>query len=105
MTQTMNRDPFNTLSTLETPLGNARYYRLSALETQGLGDISRLPFSIKVMLEQALRQCDEFTITSDDARRLARWLDGRGWPADLTARALARAADRGRLPSTREVRR
>ncbi len=66
-------DIFNAQSTLETPLGRVHYYRLGALEEQGLGQVSRLPFSIKVMLEQALRQCDEFTITSDDVRRLAGW--------------------------------
>ncbi len=69
----MTQNHFNALSTLETPLGPVRYYRLGALEEQGLGRVSRLPFSIKVMLEQALRQCDEFTITSDDVRRLAAW--------------------------------
>lgn len=48
-------------------------YRLSKLEEMGLGTISRLPYSIKVLLESVLRQCDGFAITEDDVRNLAGW--------------------------------
>ena len=49
------------------------YYRLAALEEAGIGHISRLPFSIKVLLEALLRQVDGFAVTEEDVRRLANW--------------------------------
>ncbi len=48
-------------------------YRLDALEKRGLGNISRLPFSIKVLLEALLRQVDGFAVTDADVARLAAW--------------------------------
>ncbi len=65
-------DTFNTLSELKGPFGKLRFHSLEALERQGYR-IARLPFSIKVLLEQALRQCDGFEITPEDVDRLARW--------------------------------
>ncbi|RMG66064.1 MAG: aconitate hydratase AcnA [Chloroflexi bacterium] len=68
-----SKNPFGALAELDTDDGKVHYYSLAALERQGIGAISRLPFSIKIMLEQALRQCDGFTITEDDVVRLAQW--------------------------------
>jgi aconitate hydratase len=48
-------------------------YRLDALEKRGVGNISRLPFSIKVLLEALLRQVDGFAVTQADVARLADW--------------------------------
>jgi aconitate hydratase len=45
------------------------YYDINTLGTQ----VANLPFSMKVMLEQALRQCDGFLTTADDVKRLANW--------------------------------
>ncbi|MCS7220479.1 MAG: aconitate hydratase AcnA [Anaerolineae bacterium] len=67
------QDPFGTRATLETGHGPLAFYRLSRLEELGIAQLSRLPFSIKVLLEAALRQCDEFTITQEDVMALARW--------------------------------
>ena len=54
-----NRDDwFNIRSTLEVDGRTYVYWRLQGLEEQGLGNISRLPFSIKVLLEAAVRQFD-----------------------------------------------
>ena len=58
--------------TFETGSGPAYLYRLSRLESQGFG-INRLPFSIRVMLEAALRGCDGFVVTNDDVETLARY--------------------------------
>jgi aconitate hydratase len=69
----MIHDPFGARAVLDTGSGTATYYRLEALERQGLGAVSRLPFSMKVLLEAALRQCDDFTITRDDVANLAAW--------------------------------
>ncbi|MGZ9587151.1 aconitate hydratase AcnA [Paenibacillus marinisediminis] len=54
-----------------------RYYSLESLEKQGYGGISRLPFSIKVLLEAAIRQFDGHAITKEHVAQLANWADGR----------------------------
>ncbi len=70
---TTNVDSCNAAGTLATKGGDVQVYRLSALTGAGLGDISRLPFSIKVLLESVLRNMDGFTITEDDVKKLASW--------------------------------
>jgi aconitate hydratase len=46
---------------------------MSALAKAGVANIDKLPFSVKVLLESALRNLDEFEVTSEDVQRLARW--------------------------------
>jgi aconitate hydratase len=65
-------DPFNARATLDTAAGPVTYYRLDALQGE-TGDVSRLPMSIKVLLEAALRKLDDFAITQDHVRLLANW--------------------------------
>ena len=49
------------------------YYSLPSLEEQGLGHISRLPVSIRIMLESLLRNCDGKRVREEDVLRLAKW--------------------------------
>jgi len=70
---TVNRDPFNARATLTAQGGTFTIYRLESLEKAGVGAIGRLPYSIKIMLEQALRQLDGFQVTGDDVRNIASW--------------------------------
>jgi aconitate hydratase len=58
---------------LDTGNGLAVICRLENLEKAGLGSISRLPFSIKVLLESVLRNCDGTLITEQDVAALAGW--------------------------------
>ncbi|MDP6262927.1 MAG: aconitate hydratase AcnA [Rhodospirillales bacterium] len=51
------------------------YFSLEAAAEAGLGDVSRLPFSLKVLLENLLRYEDGGSVTVDDAKALAGWLD------------------------------
>jgi aconitate hydratase len=51
----------------------AVFYRLEAVERAGLGQISRLPFSLKILLESLLRHCDGRVITEEDITALAQW--------------------------------
>jgi aconitate hydratase len=67
------KDPFGVRASLETKSGRAAIYRLDGLEKSGLGNLSRLPFSIKVLLEAVLRNCDGTLVTEDDVRALAAW--------------------------------
>ncbi|MEO8377485.1 MAG: aconitate hydratase AcnA [Candidatus Sumerlaeota bacterium] len=67
-------DPFG--ARREITFGNghkAHYYRLAALEEKGVGAISRLPFSIKILIESVLRNCDDFAYTQEHVRKLAMW--------------------------------
>ncbi|MBP7960491.1 MAG: aconitate hydratase AcnA [Caldilineaceae bacterium] len=67
------QDYFGAKSTFETGSGPATIYRLDALQKSGVADIDRLPFSIKVLLEAALRQADGFEITKEAVETIANW--------------------------------
>ena len=68
------KHPFNVLRDFDiTSSQKGLFYSLPELEKQGLGPISRLPFSIRVVLESVLRNCDGHKITQEDVKRLANW--------------------------------
>ena len=46
-------------------------FRLSTLQEKGLGDIDKLPYSIRVLLESVLRNCDGQTVTEDDVKAVS----------------------------------
>ncbi|RME09112.1 MAG: aconitate hydratase, partial [Ardenticatenia bacterium] len=73
-------NPFGAKDTFETGSGPAVIYRLSRLEEEGLGTISRLPYSIRVLLESVLRQVDGFRVTEEDVAALAGY-DAKNVPA------------------------
>lgn len=60
-------------ATLNTEYGNFVYFPVSAITQLGLKDPKHLPFSIKILLESALRNCDGFKVTMDDIRTIAQW--------------------------------
>ena len=66
-------NPFGVGGTLRTASGNATIYRLSELSRQGVADLDRLPFSIRVLLENALRHCGRGFVTETHVRQLAQW--------------------------------
>ena len=68
-----NNDLFSTRQTFDTGSGTGYLYSLSALRDQGYPGIDRLPFSIKVLLECALRNCDGFLIEKADVEKLANY--------------------------------
>ena len=69
----MTQDHFNARDLLITKGGQYTFYRLDALEKAGLVRLKKLPFSIRVLLESALRQVDDKGITADDVKRIAAW--------------------------------
>jgi aconitate hydratase len=70
----MPDSPFDSLQTFSSDSGPiGRFYSLPQLEKNGIGPISRLPHSIRVVLESVLRNCDGEKITEDDVRELANW--------------------------------
>ncbi len=66
-------DEFGARSTIPFAGGNAAIYRLDKLSQAGIGHIERLPFSIKVLLENALRNLDGRHFHADDVAHLAGW--------------------------------
>jgi len=67
------RDVFGALASIEAKVGNVAIYRLGKLAELGLADVDKLPFSIRVLLENLLRNCDGYLVTEDHVRTLARW--------------------------------
>jgi aconitate hydratase len=69
----MSKDYFSTKGSFVTSHGNYTLYRLRELERQGLTKIDLLPYSIRIMLESVLRQCNEVEIKPQDVTNLASW--------------------------------
>ncbi len=70
----MPHNLFNTLQKFDLGSGRQGYlYSLPELERQGVGPISRLPVSIRIVLESVLRNCDGKKVKEDDVRALANW--------------------------------
>ena len=68
-----NIDPFGAKDIIEVNGKRITIYRLSKLEELGIGNISRHPYSIKVLLEALLRQVDGRIVTKEDVEALAKW--------------------------------
>jgi len=70
----MPHDPFGSSQTLDAGSGHKlTFYSLPALERAGVGPVSRLPVSIRIVLESVLRHCDGRRVTEKDVRSLANW--------------------------------
>ncbi len=70
----MTQDTFKTLREFSpSPGKTGKYHSLAALEASGLGKISRLPRSIRVVLEALVRQCDGKRISEEHVKALAAW--------------------------------
>ena len=64
----------DTIRTFKTGSGlEGKYNSLPALEEQGFGKISRLPVSIRIVLESLVRNCDGRKVTEEDVKNLANW--------------------------------
>ena len=72
-----NPDFFGSHAAFKAAGVTATLCRLDRLEKAGLGAISRLPFSIRVLLEAVLRNCDGTLVTEDDVRAIAAWSPAR----------------------------
>src|SRR5690348_16191700 len=63
-----------TLQTFKLANGQpGKFYSLPALERAGVGPVSRLPVSIRLVLESVLRNCDGKKVTENNVRTLANW--------------------------------
>ena len=66
-------DQFNARGTFSAGGQDIGIYRLSALNDAGFGDVGKLPYSIRVLLESVLRNCDGKVVTTEDVQALATW--------------------------------
>ncbi len=70
-------DPFSARATLTTGAGETMtYYRLPALEEQGLVTLGRLPYTVRILLENVLRNAGGEFVSRRDVESLARWRPG-----------------------------
>ncbi|WHZ00602.1 aconitate hydratase AcnA [Neobacillus sp. YX16] len=69
----VKNDVFNARTSFEVNGKRYHYYRLSALEEAGIGKVSKLPYSVKVLLESVLRQYDGRVIAKEHVENLAKW--------------------------------
>ena len=70
----MPHNLFDSLKDLPLPSGRkGRYYSLAALEKAKLGKVSRMPYSLRIVLESVLRNCDGKRVTEEHVRELAAW--------------------------------
>ncbi len=67
-------DPFGALATVDLPEGPTSFYRLSRLEEEGIvSSLDRLPFSIRILLENALRHSGGKYVSQDQVKAVAEW--------------------------------
>jgi len=75
------QDTFGSLTKLDSAAGETSYYRLDRLSD--VADVSRLPFSIKILLENLLRRCDGDIVTEETMTAAARWSPTMEHPPEL----------------------
>ncbi|QBO59102.1 aconitate hydratase AcnA [Chryseobacterium salivictor] len=68
----MEKDIFKVKKNLHTKEGNYTYYSLTELQNKGY-DIEKLPFSIRILLENAIRNYDGFSVTEENIKTLLNW--------------------------------
>ncbi|HAC92156.1 MAG TPA: hypothetical protein DCF63_16245, partial [Planctomycetaceae bacterium] len=78
---TLLRDPFQVRDTFQGPDGPIGFYSLKKLQEKGFPKIATLPYSIRILLEAVLRNCDGYVVTQDDVKNLAGWQAAK--PAEL----------------------
>ena len=87
MTIQVGHDSAKTRKTLSVGSQNIAYYSIPAAEAAGLGDFSKLPAALKVVLENMLRFEDGKTVTQDDIKAFAEWATKGGKnPREITYR-------------------
>jgi aconitate hydratase len=84
--QNAHPDSFGAMDTLAVGDRTYTIFRLDALERAGYANVSRLPFSLKILLENLIRFEDRRSVTSDDVAALAKWQPGAGTDTEIAYR-------------------
>jgi aconitate hydratase len=67
------QDPFGALTHVDLPEGRTSFFRIGKLAEDGMVDIDRMPFSIRILLENALRNAGRGYVTPEDVKAVADW--------------------------------
>ncbi len=73
---TAHNDVFGARTPLKSARGTVIYYQLEALSKRGVQELDLLPFTVKILLENALRYAGGELVSEDDVLSLARWVPG-----------------------------
>ncbi len=63
---------------IETPKGKAVMYNIRKIEELGLGELSKLPYSIRILLENVIRNYDGYIVTENEVKSVAKWEEHAG---------------------------
>ena len=80
------KNSFNTLKTINIDGQNYNYYSIKAAEKNGLNGVSKLPKSLKVLLENLLRYEDEKSVTISQIQAIHKWLENRKSKTEIAYR-------------------
>ena len=69
-----NKNSYKTLKSININCRNYKYYSLVEAEKNGLNEISKLPKSLKVLLENLLRYEDDISVTKEQIQAVKNWL-------------------------------
>ena len=92
---TASLDSFSCKRTLSIAGKEYVYFSLTEAEKNGLAGVSNLPFSLKVLLENLLRFEDGRSVTAEDIKAVAEWINNRGSAGKEIAYRPARVSDAG----------
>ena len=79
----MSDNQFGCLVDFESGEGKSALYSLEKLQKDGIGPVDSLPFSIRILLEQALRNVDDFQVRPEDVTALANWNANKKSPKEI----------------------
>src|SRR5215469_5708860 len=79
---TAQHDMFGARASLQSSGGTTMYFQLDSLTRRGISDIDRLPFTVKILLENALRFAGGEHVTEETVLSLAHWVPGRASQAN-----------------------
>src|SRR5579863_284291 len=77
-----HEDILGARATLQTLYGKVTYFRLAALSKHGIQGLDTLPFTVRILLENTLRQAGGELVTADEVLSLARWVPGQASKAN-----------------------
>lgn len=77
----MDNDPFRARAEINTALGRRTVFRLNVLDA--FGDAATLPYTLRILLEAALRKCDDYLVTPEHVRALAAYEPRRPSPLEI----------------------
>ena len=86
----IGQDTLKARRTLEVGGKHYDYFSLDAISDAGYGDISRLPFSLKVLLENLLRYEDGRSVSVSDIEQAAKWVETQKSDLEIAYRPAAR---------------